>query len=337
MLGINDYKQNEINNFINCDKAVFYYGLHGKTKISDKLIGFSKWEYKTLLLDKETSNVIGFTGIDLSHLGSIDYGKNYTLLYDISSFTKVIPRCSNDISDMSLDNISSFTNSMLTYRNSNVFGLIKGLNFAIQYQGHPDRSVLSDKKSNNGYGASISYNFNDYLTGAIAYTNNTSLMWQRPIIKNIIDYNDFKKHNNINYDDQAFYVGLKYDQNNIYLAAIYGETNSLLPFSNFSPSKFDLSIYDVTSRVNNTEVVAQYTFDCGISSYMNYLLSRGVIGHNDSSINLIRYLKLGLSYQINPSMLAFINYRFNILNSEFYRIAKMYTGSIITLGISYKF
>ncbi len=51
------------------------------------------------------------------------------------------------------------TNGVATYRNYDFFGLVDGLDFAIQYQGK--NSNRSTKKQNgDGYALSVDYNIN---------------------------------------------------------------------------------------------------------------------------------------------------------------------------------
>lgn len=63
-----------------------------------------------------------------------DYGRNYGVVYDVTSSTDVLPEFGGDT--YGSDNfLQSRANGVATYRNSDFFGLVDGLNFALQYQG----------------------------------------------------------------------------------------------------------------------------------------------------------------------------------------------------------
>ncbi len=67
--------------------------------------------------------------------GSFDYGRNYGVLYDVEGWTDMLPEFGGD-GDTYADNfMAGRANGVATYRNSDFFGLVEGLNFALQYQG----------------------------------------------------------------------------------------------------------------------------------------------------------------------------------------------------------
>ena len=66
------------------------------------------------------------------------------------------------------------TNGVATYRNYDFFGLVDGLDFAIQYQGK--NSNRSTKKQNgDGYALSVDYNINGFgIVGAYSKSDRTN-------------------------------------------------------------------------------------------------------------------------------------------------------------------
>jgi outer membrane pore protein F len=52
-------------------------------------------------------------------------------------------------------------NGVATYRNTDFFGMVDGLNFALQYQGKNDNRVQS-KANGDGYSMSVNYNVDGF-------------------------------------------------------------------------------------------------------------------------------------------------------------------------------
>ncbi len=123
------------------DQSYMRFGLKGETQITDQLTGYGQWEYQVNLNKAENEDGnhdsftrVGFAGLKFADYGSLDYGRNYGVLYDVTSWTDVLPEFGGDT--YGADNfLSQRGNGMLTYRNTNFFGLVDGLNFALQYQG----------------------------------------------------------------------------------------------------------------------------------------------------------------------------------------------------------
>lgn len=148
-------------------------GLSGEINISDELLSYATIEYKTdlsepeELLDKQHLNTVrlGYAGFKYGNWGSIDYGRNYGIFYDVKSLTN------NHIPYINKNNVFSYndnymigrSNSVLTYRNNNLFGLFDGVSFALQYQ---DESKNRSERQQNGtgWGASLKYESDVGLT-----------------------------------------------------------------------------------------------------------------------------------------------------------------------------
>ncbi|STM10671.1 outer membrane porin protein C [Escherichia coli] len=77
---------------------------------------------------------MAFAGLKFQDVGSFDYGRNYGVVYDVTSWTDVLPEFGGDT--YGSDNfMQQRGNGYATYRNTDFFGLVDGLNFAVQYQG----------------------------------------------------------------------------------------------------------------------------------------------------------------------------------------------------------
>ncbi len=94
---------------------------------------------------------MAFAGLKFQDVGSFDYGRNYGVVYDVTSWTDVLPEFGGDT--YGSDNfMQQRGNGFATDRNTDFFGLVDGLNFAVQYQGK-NGSVSGEGMTNNGRGA----------------------------------------------------------------------------------------------------------------------------------------------------------------------------------------
>ncbi|STK50888.1 outer membrane porin protein C [Escherichia coli] len=127
----------------------------GETQVTDQLTGYGQWEYQIQGNSAENENNswtrVAFAGLKFQDVGSFDYGRNYGVVYDVTSWTDVLPEFGGDT--YGSDNfMQQRGNGFATYRNTDFFGLVDGLNFAVQYQGK-NGSVSGEGMTNNGRGA----------------------------------------------------------------------------------------------------------------------------------------------------------------------------------------
>lgn len=121
------------------DKTYVRFGFKGETQITDQLTGYGQWEYNVQSNHSEsqgtegTKTRLGFAGLKFADYGSFDYGRNYGVLYDVEGWTDILPEFGGDTYTYSDNFMTGRTNGVATYRNNNFFGLVDGLNFALQY------------------------------------------------------------------------------------------------------------------------------------------------------------------------------------------------------------
>ncbi|MGG5835624.1 porin, partial [Huaxiibacter chinensis] len=258
-------------------------------------------------------------------------GRNYGVIYDVTSWTDVLPEFGGDT--YGSDNfLQQRANGVATYRNQDFFGLVDGLNFALQYQGKngsvsgendTGRSTL--KQNGDGYGASLTYNLGEGFSvgGAMSSSKRTA------------DQNAADVYGN---GDRAevYSGGLKYDANNIYLAAQYSQTYNA---TRFGDSQNNSSVYGFANKAQNFEVVAQYQFDFGLRPSVAYLQSKGKDiegGYGDQ--DLLKYVDVGATYFFNKNMSTYVDYKINLLDdNNFTRAAGVSTDDIVALGLVYQF
>lgn len=251
------------------DQSYVRLGFKGETQINDQLTGYGQWEYNvqannTEGADNQSWTRLAFAGLKFANYGSFDYGRNYGVLYDVEGWTDMLPEFGGDSYTQADNFMTGRANGVATYRNNDFFGLVNGLNFALQYQGknenagsgegtnNGDRSVRN--ANGDGFGLSTSYDFGMGISAAAAYTSSDRT-------------NDQMTQTTAQGDKaEAWTTGLKYDANNIYLATMYSETRNMTPYGNGN---------GVANKTQNFEVTAQYQFDFGLRPAVSFLMSKG--------------------------------------------------------------
>ncbi|MBF9190645.1 porin, partial [Enterobacter hormaechei] len=128
------------------DKTYVRLGFKGETQINDQLTGYGQWEYEFKGNRSEAQGSDGnktrlaYAGLKFDEFGSFDYGRNYGVAYDIGAWTDVLPEFGGDTWTQTDGFMTGRTTGVATYRNTDFFGLVQGLNFAVQYQGNNEGS-----------------------------------------------------------------------------------------------------------------------------------------------------------------------------------------------------
>ncbi|WP_332115796.1 porin, partial [Escherichia coli] len=104
---------------------------------------------------------LAFAGLKFGDYGSIDYGRNYGVAYDIGAWTDVLPEFGGDTWTQTDVFMTGRTTGVATYRNNDFFGLVDGLNFAAQYQGKNDRTDVTEANG-DGFGFSTTYEYEGF-------------------------------------------------------------------------------------------------------------------------------------------------------------------------------
>lgn len=302
------------------DQSYLRFGFKGETEVNDQITGYGQWEYQAALNTAESEGTansytrIGFAGLKFGDAGSLDYGRNYGVTYDIGAWTDVLPEFGGDT--YGADNfLFQRGNGMATYRNTNFFGLVDGWNFAVQYQG----------KNGDGWGLSTTYDLGSgFGIGAAMFQSDRT--------------NDQNGRNNpaiLGRGDkaEAYTGGLKYDANNIYLAAMYTKSYNATRFGDS-----DSAAYGYADKAENWELVAQYQFDFGLRPSLAYVTSRGTDIQGWGKQDLKKYIDVGATYYFNKNMSTYVDYQINLLDdNDFTDAAGVNTDDVVALGLVYQF
>ncbi len=318
----------------NGDQSYVRLGFKGETQINDQLTGYGQWEYNvqannTEGADNQSWTRLAFAGLKFANYGSFDYGRNYGVLYDVEGWTDMLPEFGGDSYSQADNFMAGRANGVATYRNNDFFGLVNGLNFALQYQGknenagsgegtnNGDRSVRN--ANGDGFGLSTSYDFGMGISAAAAYTSSDRT-------------NDQMTQTTAGGDKaEAWTTGLKYDANNIYLATMYSETRNMTPYGNGN---------GVANKTQNFEVTAQYQFDFGLRPAVSFLMSKGKdLSNTDGDKDLVKYADVGATYYFNRNMSTSVDSTINLLaeDDSFYTTRCTCTDAVAALGLVYQF
>jgi len=316
------------------DQSYLRFGFKGETQISDQLTGYGQWEYQAALNTAESQGTansytrVGFAGVKFGDAGSFDYGRNYGVAYDIGAWTDVLPEFGGDT--YGADNFMfQRGNGMATYRNNNFFGLVDGLNVAVQYQGKNDSDAevagnrSATAQNGDGYGLSATYDFGQgFSAGAAMFSSDRTNTQNSAALLGNGD------------KAEAYTGGLKYDANNIYLAAMYTKSYNATRFG----STDNPTAYGFADKAENWELVAQYQFDFGLRPSLAYVTSRGTDIQNWGTQNLKQYIDVGATYYFNKNMSTYVDYQINMLDSnDFTQAAGINTDDVVAVGLVYQF
>jgi len=314
------------------DKSYVRIGFKGQTQINDLMTGYGQWEYHVPLNNAEsdgttgTKTRLGFAGLKFGDYGSVDYGRNYGLIYDVEAYTDMMPEFGATAYTKADNYMLTRTNGVATYRNTNFFGLVDGLKFALQYQGKNESTTRTGSTANgDGMAASLSYKIIDGLTinGAISSSDRTNA--QRASTYGTGDKAD------------AWASGLKYDNNGVYLAATYAETRNMSPISGTAQvNDASVAVSGYANYLQNIELVAQYQFDNGFRPSLAYVQTKAKdIENGVGDADIYKFADVGATYYFNKNMSAFVDYKINLLNDD-NKLAQN-TDDIVAMGVTYQF
>ncbi|MDU2783534.1 MAG: porin [Enterobacter sp.] len=305
------------------DETYVQIGFKGETQITNDLTGYGQWEYKTYANDTEGAgdksfNRLAYAGLKFGEYGSFDYGRNYGVVYDVEAWTDMLPVFGGDSYTWTDNFMVGRTNGVATYRNNDFFGLVDGLNFALQYQGANEGANANEDQegtknghkdvrfqNGDGFGMSTSYDFSGDLSGlslGAAYSSSDRTNDQVAYGKaaESIGFAGGEKA-------EAWTVGAKYDANSVYLAMMYAETRNMTPIGNVG----------IANQTQNFEAVAQYQFDFGLRPSLAWVYSKGKdLDGKGFNQDLVNYIDLGMTYSFNKNFSTYVDYKINMLDND---------------------
>ena len=291
------------------DKTTARLGMSGQTQITDSLSGYGRWEYEAKTgADADNETRYAYAGLNFGDFGSFDYGRNDGVLKTLTSYTDVLPEFGGDASNNDIYALTARTKAVATYRNSDFFGLVNGLRFAVQY-------------ADNGDNSSTQYLNNHDRTG-----HDSAEAWGSVIDWDVLDtglsigagYAQTGGHK----DAKTWSAGVKYDNDNLYLAALYIQGKQKYGWEKASTT-------DNTSdlKTKGFELVAQYGIDFEVGrltpsvAYIQHKVqdASSFSRNGDAGLkgnDLAKYVDVGLTYDFNKNLSAIVDYKINLLDKD---------------------
>jgi predicted porin len=292
-------------------------GFTGETQITDSVTGYGRAEWNTKANGGSVETRYAFAGLNFGDIGSIDYGKNDGIVKAITSYTDVLPEFGGDASNKDFYLLSERTTGVVTYRNSNLFGLVDGFNFALQYA-----DEANGKTSEGAYGLNFDYKILDTglsLTGAYARAEGGN--------------------------NRTWGTGLKYETKDLYVAAIYvdGKTKDNTGTGTVEYTDVNGNVanktetYSYDEKFRGFEVVAQYGIDFEVGRLtpsIAYVQHKSKV---DGYIaDLVKYVEVGASYDFSKNITAIVDYKINLLDEDDAG-SKANSKDTVGLGLIYQF
>lgn len=239
----------------------------------------------------------------------------------VESYTDMAPSFSGMTWANYSDNFMTGRNSgLLTYRNSDFFGLVDGLSLGLQYQGKNERTDVRTANG-DGFGTSLGYEFGEGFGLIGAYSNS--------------DRTNAQSADGKGEKAEAWAVGAKYDANNIYLATTYAETRNMTREADGS----------FANKTQNFEVIAQYQFDFGLRPSVSYVQSkgknlaqRGTFSGGDADLQ--KFVELGATYYFNKNFNIYVDYQLNLIDdTDYSRNVGIVNGKDdqVAMAVTYQF
>lgn len=308
------------NKKVDGDATYVRLGFKGETQINNDLTGFGQWEYNFQGNNSEGSDAqtgnktrLAFAGVKFSRYGSIDYGRNWGIAYDVAAITDKAP-IFDELTYSSADNfLTGRATGLLTWRNRNFFNLVDGLDVSAQYQGnnHSERTAMTS--NGDGYGFSLSYEVLDNFTVLGTFSSS-----RRTATQQRLKWADGDRA-------EIWATGVKYDSDGLYLAALYSDSHNL--------TKISSSGY--ANKAESLEAVASYTFANGIKPFIGYFRSRGKDIEEVGEADIMNYVDVALSYYFNKNFLAYADYKINLLKDD--NPLGVNSDDKFGLGLTYQF
>ena len=291
------------------DKTTARLGMSGETQISDSLSGYGRWEYEAKTgSDADNETRYAYAGLNFGDFGSFDYGRNDGVLKTLTSYTDVLPEFGGDASNNDIYALTARTKAVATYRNSNFFGLVNGLRFAVQYADNGDNSSTQ------------------YLNKHDRTDHDSAEAWGSVIDWDVLDsglsigagYAQTGGHK----DAKAWSAGAKYNNDNLYLAALYIQGKQKYGWEKASSTSNTDDL-----KTKGFELVAQYGIDFEVGrltpsvAYIQHKVqdASSFSRSGDAGLkgnDLVKYVDVGLTYDFNKNLSAIVDYKINLLDKD---------------------
>lgn len=290
------------------DRSYLYFGLIGKQELAENWQAYAHWEYTISATDaSRNATRLAFFGVENPDWGSVNIGRNWGILYDVTSLTDISPL----FREMSYNYIDNFMRgralNLMTWRKG--FSLFQHpLKAALQYQfkGNNDDRTLK-QQNGNGVGASLAWYFTPELSAIFSASSSATTSYQQ-------------QHAGYQKSIHTFAEGLKYNSKKLYLAAVMTQSNNTI----------NTQVHDNSTSSISYEALAKYMLTEKFQPGISYTrLTQTVAGRRTQ---ILDYEEIGASYYFNKNVQVFVDYKLNNVRN---RISGIDGSNKLDLGISY--
>lgn len=241
----------------------------------------------------------GYAGLNAGEYGTLNYGRNDGIIYDVSYFTNIFAVYGSVTSKV--DNFMMQKSSgLLSYHNKDFFSRIEGLDIGLQLQTRNSSKERGfDTQHGRGYGMSLTWRFDKLpLTLAGAWSRSHHSQKQSMLMQQ-------------DKEASAWIIGAKYEPDPFYLAAFYSEMHHMYPYTHPDSHRSGL-----VNKARLFEGVVSYKTPYKFSVAVGYLQTLGFDLEDAGRAELLRMVDLFLVYPFNSQMRATAEYKINVISQE---------------------
>lgn len=328
----------------NGDDSNIRFGFNGVTQVTDFLSGYGRAEFQANAgSDSGWETRYAYAGLDFGSYGSFDYGRNDGVSKMVTNYTDVLPNWGGDAGDMVL--LGDRETGVATYRNQGLFGLVDGLNFAIQYADRDNSSsddlVLND--AGNGYyvrdgrqAYGIAAEYANILDSGFTVGATYALTSKATPIHYSSDVNGNVSDPDVNARTQSWAVGGNYQYENLYVAAIYNYTKNAVAAYEVGDSSAEVV---EAQKVKGYEMVVGYTINLDVGALTPraaYIQDKATRNSTGESAFVSKYVDLSVQYDFNKNLSAYVEYKINLLKDSD-GVPNKQTKDSVALALTYSF
>ncbi|QGY32780.1 phosphoporin PhoE (plasmid) [Pantoea cypripedii] len=305
------------------DTSFSEIGFNGQTTINDTLKGFGFVEYRFYTSAAEGSQTEevrqAYAGLQIGKHDYLSYGRTFGVMYNVESYADMAPSVTGKTWAADDNYMMNRTNSVLTWKNTDLLGLDENLHLTVQFQGKNDTTFV--KSNGDGIGSTLSYSLGKFsVIGGYSLSDRTTL----------------QKADGKGSHAESWAVGMKWEPGNFYFGTVYAETRNLTLQANDT----------FANKTRNYEVIGQYQTEFGLRPSLSWVYTEGGDLESSGSFKggkaaMANYIEMGASYALNTHAGVYADFLLNMMKNNDYtnNVGGLFagTGNKLVLGIYYGF
>ncbi len=306
-------------------------------------------EKKDYYVDDTT--VLAFVGINHDLIGTLTYGKNFSVIYDLLQYTNIFPYHTGTF--LNNDTLTGSRNNTFTYEKYLPFftnPLVKSMTLKVQYYGKNHRGDKLDeiyKANRQGWGIYYSYEFPYGLEITTSYAKH------KRDVRQTYSYaaNDKVFYGVSNKESKAWVTGFKYNLNRFYISTTFARGWAITPLHTFSDIadeiRYTAEKYGYANHSNNIKISFKYDFDSGLTPMAGYTetelrdveqirILRDLL--TPKHFHIEKYFNVSALLHFNKNMYAYVDYKIDRLPEVINTLSLGENrDNILSIGLVYNF